>query len=61
MRVLRVGEVAEILRMTPDAVRKRLTDGTLPGVKIGGAWRVPLVRLEAFLAGDSDTDPATPS
>lgn len=51
-RYLLVDEVARILRMAPTTVRKRLKDGDLPGVKIGGEWRVPTARLEALLNGD---------
>ena len=53
-RVLLVEEVAQLLRVSPDSVRRQLADGHLPGVKVGGAWRIPADRLDAYLNGDLD-------
>jgi len=53
-QVLLVEEVAALLRMSPDSVRKRLKAGDLPGVKVGGEWRIPKARLDAWLDGTED-------
>jgi hypothetical protein len=40
-----VPEAARILDVSTDAVRARLRRGTLEGVKVAGAWHVPLAAL----------------
>lgn len=35
-----VGEVACVLRMSENWVREKLSDGTIPGFKVGDEWRV---------------------
>lgn len=37
-----VGEVAQMLGVTPYTVREWLKNGTLDGVKMGRLWRVPI-------------------
>ena len=39
-RVMDVDQTAALLGTTPDAVRKRLRRGTLPGQKVGDTWQV---------------------
>ncbi len=48
---LTVEEVATILRISVQSVRRLLRDKELPGVRVGKYWRVPRVALEAFLDG----------
>jgi len=45
--LLTVREVADYLRVSPAAVYGWLKTGVLPGLKIGGTWRV---RRQEFLA-----------
>jgi excisionase family DNA binding protein len=43
-------ESAVYLKMHVDSVRRLLRSGKVPGVKIGGAWRVRKIVLDALLA-----------
>jgi excisionase family DNA binding protein len=36
-----VAEVAEVLRVDPRTVRRRIADGAYPATRIGSDWRVP--------------------
>jgi len=47
--VLTVPEVARSLRMSEVTVWRRIADGGLPSVKIGGLRRVPARALEELL------------
>ena len=47
--VLTPEQTAEHLQMSRNAVYALLRQGKLPGKKIGGIWRVPIVALEEFL------------
>jgi excisionase family DNA binding protein len=40
-QLLRVEEVADLLRTTPRTVYRWLNNGKLSGTKVGGAWRIP--------------------
>jgi excisionase family DNA binding protein len=42
---------AEYLKMHVDSVRRLLRQKKLPGVKIGGAWRIKRAVLDALLEG----------
>ena len=44
-----VGEVACVLRMSENWVREKLTDGTIPGFKVGDEWRVPKENLLQYM------------
>lgn len=50
--VLKIPEVASVLRTSIDTVRRMIADGTLPATKIRREWRIPkyavdeLVRLD---------------
>ena len=41
MELMTVEEVAELLRMRKETIRRLLTVGKLPGVRVGRSWRVP--------------------
>lgn len=49
--ILTVEETAQILKVGRVAVCRALQRGTLPGVKVGGQWRISKKRLEAYIAG----------
>lgn len=42
-------EVAEMLRTTPQTIRRMLTDEKLKGFKVGREWRITEGDLEAFI------------
>lgn len=42
-------EVAEMLGVTPNAVRGWLRDGVMPAFKFGKVWRIKEADLEAFV------------
>jgi excisionase family DNA binding protein len=44
-----VGEMATILDLSEDAVRKLLRAGKLPGRRIGGVWRVHRGAFDAWV------------
>lgn len=44
-------ESAAFLKMHIDSVRRLLRSGKLPGVKVGGGWRIPKSALKAMLEG----------
>ena len=48
--MLTVAEVAGILRVSVRTVYNLLEAGTLRGVRVGRAWRVPESALEEFIA-----------
>lgn len=50
---LAAAEVAARLGISLRTVRRRIADGSLPSVKIGGAVRIPASALEAFPSSDS--------
>lgn len=37
-----VSETADVLRVDPRTVRRRIADGTYPATRIGSDWRVPV-------------------
>ena len=39
------GQVAKLLNVHPETVRRWLVDGTLPGRKVGGLWLISGVAL----------------
>ncbi|MEW5988781.1 MAG: helix-turn-helix domain-containing protein [Chloroflexota bacterium] len=47
--VMRIGEVAEFLKMGRATVYRWAKAGVIPGRKIGGAWRFSRPALEAWL------------
>jgi excisionase family DNA binding protein len=44
-------ESAKYLKMHVDSVRRLLRNDKLPGVKVGGGWRIPKKALDDMLAG----------
>jgi excisionase family DNA binding protein len=52
-------ESAAYLKMHVDSVRRLLRNRKLPGVKVGGSWRISKSILNAVLAGSTaQVDPA---
>ncbi len=47
--LLRINEVAAVLRVSAFTVRRFLREGKLQGVKVGGGWRVRRSALMAFI------------
>lgn len=47
-RLLALKEVAKILNMNPEVLRRWLRSGKLPGVKVGSDWRVNSADLDKF-------------
>jgi len=60
---LTVDQVAEILQLNTQTVRRMLAAGTLPGKKLGAReWRIARAKLDAFMGSESPTPPdAQPS
>ena len=55
-KVLTISEVAEILYLSGDTVKKLLNSGRLKGVRTGGysgKWRISESALEEFLEGEA--------
>ena len=48
--VYTVGEVAEILRVSIDAIYDMLRSGELVGQKVGRAWRIEESELKRYMA-----------
>lgn len=49
---LTVDEVAEELQLHRNTVYDLLRTRVIPGIKIGGAWRIPRSRLVEYLEGE---------
>jgi excisionase family DNA binding protein len=49
--VLDLVEAAAYLRLNPEALRRMLVRGEIPGAKLGGRWRISRDQLIAVLAG----------
>src|SRR5215213_4866831 len=47
--LLTTSEVAQLLRVRPRTVRRWVSAGTLPAVRLGAAYRIPADELEARL------------
>ncbi len=50
-RIFTVQEAADYLKVRPETIRRLLSQGRLPGNKVGRAWRIPENALMAFLRG----------
>lgn len=57
---LLVREVATLVRRSERTVRRWITNGTLPSVKIGGTRLVAKIDLHRLLSGESGDDDAEP-
>lgn len=49
-RFLTPEEVAAVLRVSPEAIRRLLKRGEIPAIRIGRAWRVEENELQRWLA-----------
>jgi excisionase family DNA binding protein len=49
--VLKVSEVAKLLRIGERQVREGLIRGEIPGVRVGSQWRISAVALNRWLDG----------
>mgnify|MGYP003979795683 CR=1 FL=1 len=47
--VMTVDEVSEYLRLAQSTVYKLVNEGKIPGVKIGGSWRISRRVLDEWL------------
>lgn len=52
-QLLTPGESAAYLKIHVDSVRCLLRQEKLPGVKVGGGWRISRTALERFLKGET--------
>jgi len=53
-QILTVDEAAQHLKVRPETVRRLLSQGRLPGNKVGRAWRIPEGALMTFLRGEEE-------
>ncbi len=51
-QVFTVDEAATHLKVRPETVRRLLSQGRLPGNKVGRAWRIPEGALMDYLRGE---------
>jgi len=49
--LLTTAEVAEVLRCSPDAVIRRIREGSLDAIQVGRRWLVARKTIERMLAG----------
>src|SRR3989442_7172915 len=59
-QMLRVPELAERLDLSPQSVYRLLQSGALPGLRVGGSWRVPASALERWIETQLETRPPAP-
>ena len=45
-------EAAAMLRLNRETIYRNLRRGKLPGIKLGGQWRISKSRLESMLAAN---------
>ena len=51
-RLLSLVEAGRALGVSGYTVRRRVADGTLPGIRVGAQWRIPVAAVEAMVAGE---------
>lgn len=56
--LLTIEEAAGYLKVTPYTIRRYLREKKLPGVKLGGQWRIKLDALEKKLGGGLESNDA---
>jgi len=56
MKFYTVNEVAEMLSVHPETIRRNLKSGKLKGHKVGKDWRVEESAIRQFLTGDGRED-----
>ena len=49
-----IAEVARELRVSGEHIRRLCSDGRLPAVRVGAAWRIPRRELRAVLKSRAD-------
>lgn len=49
IEILTVKELARILKITRQQVRKMIRSGEIPAVKVGREWRIPREYLNEFI------------
>lgn len=54
LELLTSAEVAEILRLNPQIVQRKLQSGEIPGYRIGREWRVSHIALREWLEARSN-------
>lgn len=47
--VMTIRDVAEYLKLTEKTAYRLAADGTLPGFKVGGAWRFRMRDIDAWI------------
>jgi excisionase family DNA binding protein len=52
----RVKQAGRLLQMSESSVYLGLRTGAIPGIKIGGRWRIPRAALEKIIASGSAAD-----
>lgn len=53
MKFYAVNEVAEMLSVHPETIRRNLKSGKLKGYKVGKDWRVEESEIREFLTGEN--------
>lgn len=53
-----IAEVARELRVSGEHIRRLCSDGRLPAVRVGAAWRIPRRELRAVLKSRKGADAA---
>jgi excisionase family DNA binding protein len=49
--VLTVSQAAELLQVKPGHVYRLLNQGVMPGLRVGGVWRISRAQLIAWVEG----------
>lgn len=57
-RLLRSEDVAELLGLSPQVVRRKFRNGELPAVKLGAFWYTPVSDLEKLFEIEAGDDHA---
>ena len=56
MKFYTVNEVAEMLSVHPETIRRNLKSGKLKGHKVGKDWRVEESAIRQFLTGENEEE-----
>ena len=51
--ILTIREVAEMLKLTEKTAYRLVSEGEIPGFKVGGSWRFSQKELERWIANRS--------
>ncbi len=52
MNIYTVKEVAEMLKLSEETIRRYLRSGKLKGITLGSSWRITQESLDQFLKGE---------